>query len=171
MAIFTYKSPSTHWIGGWVDPRAGPGDMEKFKFLTLPGLELRPLGHPTRGQSLYRLNYWSSTCVKTYSLQLQQTENWSAVSHGHETWHLSLRKSRDPDRAETRERKCGNLPSSATGSIRLAGHAECTLAISKKWVQNVRYPQQMRQRRRPSHRGNQRKFLLWSWPNSMLVHH
>jgi hypothetical protein len=28
--------------------------MEKRKFLTLPGLELRPLGHPAHSQSLYR---------------------------------------------------------------------------------------------------------------------
>jgi hypothetical protein len=30
----------------WVDPRAGMDDAEKKKFLTLPGLELRPLGRP-----------------------------------------------------------------------------------------------------------------------------
>jgi hypothetical protein len=40
------RIPSTHWAGGWVDPRAGLDDMEKRKFLTLPGLELQPLGHP-----------------------------------------------------------------------------------------------------------------------------
>jgi hypothetical protein len=37
-------TPGTHWIGGWVVPRAGLDDVEKRKFLTLPGLELRPLG-------------------------------------------------------------------------------------------------------------------------------
>jgi hypothetical protein len=43
------KSSGTHWIGGWVDPRAGLDDMEKLKkFLTLPGLKLRPLGLPAR---------------------------------------------------------------------------------------------------------------------------
>jgi hypothetical protein len=36
----------THWIRGWVDPRAGLDDVEKRKFLTLPGLEFRPLGRP-----------------------------------------------------------------------------------------------------------------------------
>jgi hypothetical protein len=40
------KSPGTHWIGGWVDPRASLDDVEKRKFLTLPGLELKPLGRP-----------------------------------------------------------------------------------------------------------------------------
>jgi hypothetical protein len=33
----------THWIGGWAGPRAGLDDVEKRKFLTLPGLELRPI--------------------------------------------------------------------------------------------------------------------------------
>jgi hypothetical protein len=49
------KAPSTHWIGGWVGPRAGLDDVEKRKFLTLPGLELRPLCRPARSQSLYLL--------------------------------------------------------------------------------------------------------------------
>jgi hypothetical protein len=40
------EPPATHWIGGWVDPRAGLDDLEKWKFLTPPGLELRPLGRP-----------------------------------------------------------------------------------------------------------------------------
>jgi hypothetical protein len=40
-----------------VDSRAGLEDVEKRKFLTLPGLELRPLGRPPRSQLLYRLSY------------------------------------------------------------------------------------------------------------------
>jgi hypothetical protein len=43
-----------------MDPGAGLEDTEKIKFLTLPGLELRPLGHPAHSQSLYRLRYPSS---------------------------------------------------------------------------------------------------------------
>jgi hypothetical protein len=34
---------------------AGLDDMEKSKFLTPPGLEVRPFGHQVRSQSLYRL--------------------------------------------------------------------------------------------------------------------
>jgi hypothetical protein len=34
-----------------VNPRAGLDDVEKRKVLTLPGLELRPLGRPARSQS------------------------------------------------------------------------------------------------------------------------
>jgi hypothetical protein len=46
-----------HLIGVWVDPRTGLDDVEKRKFLTLPVLELGPLGHAARSQSLYRLRY------------------------------------------------------------------------------------------------------------------
>jgi hypothetical protein len=38
-----------------VDPGPGLDDVEERKFLTLPGIELRPLGRPARSQSLYRL--------------------------------------------------------------------------------------------------------------------
>jgi hypothetical protein len=51
------RAPSTHWLGGWVEPRAGMDDAGKKKFLNLPELELRPLGRPARSQSLYRLRY------------------------------------------------------------------------------------------------------------------
>jgi hypothetical protein len=37
--------------------------MEKRKFLTLPGLELRPVGRQARIQSLYRLRYPGSTKI------------------------------------------------------------------------------------------------------------
>jgi hypothetical protein len=39
------------------NPRAGLDAVEKRKFLTLPELELRPLGRPAYSQSLYRLGY------------------------------------------------------------------------------------------------------------------
>jgi hypothetical protein len=38
-------------------PRAGLDDVEKRKFLTVEGLEFRPLGHSARSPSLYRLRY------------------------------------------------------------------------------------------------------------------
>jgi hypothetical protein len=44
-----------------VDPGACLDDVEKRKFLTLPGLELRPLGRLARRQSLYRLRCPSSS--------------------------------------------------------------------------------------------------------------
>jgi hypothetical protein len=40
-----------------VDPKAGLDDVKKRTFLTLSGLELRPLGRSTRSHSLYRLRY------------------------------------------------------------------------------------------------------------------
>jgi hypothetical protein len=51
------RSPGTHWIGGWVDPRASLDDLEDRKFLTLPRLKLRPLGRPARSHLSYRLSY------------------------------------------------------------------------------------------------------------------
>jgi hypothetical protein len=51
------KAPGIHWSGGLVNPRAGLDDVEKYKLLALPELELRPLGRPARSQSLYRLRY------------------------------------------------------------------------------------------------------------------
>jgi hypothetical protein len=38
------RAPCTHWIEGSVGARARLDDVEKRKYLTLPGLELRPLG-------------------------------------------------------------------------------------------------------------------------------
>jgi hypothetical protein len=54
------RAPGAYWIGGWVGPRACLNDVEKRKFLTLPGLKLRPLGCPASGYTLYRLCYPSS---------------------------------------------------------------------------------------------------------------
>jgi hypothetical protein len=36
-------APNTSWIGGYVSPRADLEDVEKTKFLTLPGLENSPV--------------------------------------------------------------------------------------------------------------------------------
>jgi hypothetical protein len=57
------RAPGTHWIGGWVGPRAGLDDVEMRKFLIVPGLELRPLARPARSQSLYRLRYPCSISI------------------------------------------------------------------------------------------------------------
>jgi hypothetical protein len=51
------RAHGTHWIGGLVGPRAGLDDVQKRKFLTLPGLEFRLLCRPARSQSLYQLRY------------------------------------------------------------------------------------------------------------------
>jgi hypothetical protein len=54
---FTPRPLYPHWIGYWVNPRAGLDDLEKITFFILLGLELRPLDHPARSQSLYQLRY------------------------------------------------------------------------------------------------------------------
>jgi hypothetical protein len=40
-----------------MSPRAGLDDEEKRKFLTLLGLELKPVDRPARSQELYRVRY------------------------------------------------------------------------------------------------------------------
>jgi hypothetical protein len=51
-----------------VDPRAGLVDVEKRKLLTLPELELRPLGRPARSQSLYRFLTTQNTKLNPFIL-------------------------------------------------------------------------------------------------------
>jgi hypothetical protein len=48
-------APVTNWIGDRMGPIASLTDTEKWTFLSVPGLELQPLGRPARRQSLYRL--------------------------------------------------------------------------------------------------------------------
>jgi hypothetical protein len=50
------RAPVTHWIGDWVGPRAILDDMKR-KVLIQLRLELGPLAHAARSQSLYRLIY------------------------------------------------------------------------------------------------------------------
>jgi hypothetical protein len=50
-----WSAPGSHWVGGWVGPRAGLDGMEKKKFWSLPGLKLQPLSCPACSQLLYRV--------------------------------------------------------------------------------------------------------------------
>jgi hypothetical protein len=64
--------PGTDWIGGRLDPRAGLDDMEKRKFLILPGLEFRPVDHSARSQSLHWMRYrdsWHGKYTVVYLIQ------------------------------------------------------------------------------------------------------
>jgi hypothetical protein len=68
-----------------VGPRAGLDDLEKRKFLTLPGLEIRPLSCPARSQSLYRLRYPDSPietniCSKFRKLVTYENNNLSVLN-------------------------------------------------------------------------------------------
>jgi hypothetical protein len=64
--------------------KVGLNGLEERIFLTLPGLELRPLGRPARSQSLYRLRYPCS-CQR-----ISQTRN------EHEAVSLFLRRHDPP---------------------------------------------------------------------------
>jgi hypothetical protein len=84
------SAPGTHWIGCWVDPRAGLDDLEKRKFLTTPpGLELRPLRRPARSQSLYRLRYPGSyRYVYVYIISVLPLSNSQHMTK----WETSVQK-------------------------------------------------------------------------------
>jgi hypothetical protein len=58
------EPPHTHWIGGWVGPKPNLEDMEKWKFLPPPGLELWHLGRPDHSQSLCYLASQNTEQVK-----------------------------------------------------------------------------------------------------------
>jgi hypothetical protein len=45
----------THWIEGLVGCRFGLKYMEKLRFFSIPGFEVRPLTRPARCHSYYRL--------------------------------------------------------------------------------------------------------------------
>jgi hypothetical protein len=57
------ESPCTNSTGDCVGPRVGLDYVEKWKFLTLSGLELRPLAHSASNQSLYHGSFSSGYTV------------------------------------------------------------------------------------------------------------
>jgi hypothetical protein len=73
------KEPTSHWIGGWLGPRAGLDDVKKRNFLTVPGVELRFLcgsyiwwvaGNILSKQPLAADNRWSSSFGLCWKLQI-----------------------------------------------------------------------------------------------------
>jgi hypothetical protein len=81
--------PGIHWLGGLVDPRAGLVDVEERKFLTLPRLELRPLGRPACSQSLYRFCY-PGTSLYQYMNKKLMNEQFLSHSGGLLSWCLLI---------------------------------------------------------------------------------
>jgi hypothetical protein len=61
-----------------VCPTSGVDDVVKRKFFPLPGLELRPLGHPARNQSLYRHSHSGS---KSYPARKIKTKKPQKVDN------------------------------------------------------------------------------------------
>jgi hypothetical protein len=71
------SSSGTHWIGGWVNPRAGLDDLQKRKFLTLAGLQLRPPSRSARSQSLYE-NKFMAPSYRSINMFVN---NWNLLRH------------------------------------------------------------------------------------------
>jgi hypothetical protein len=65
--ILGERAPGTHYIGGWVEPGAHLYDMERWKFLTLWGLELRPLCGPAYRRRYIDYATAASCYTKLYS--------------------------------------------------------------------------------------------------------
>jgi hypothetical protein len=66
------RDPGTDWTGGWVNPRAGLDDMEKWKFLP-PACSVvpYPLGYQTAvGTYSSVLLIWHMSCLFTHHLQI-----------------------------------------------------------------------------------------------------
>jgi hypothetical protein len=65
------RAPGTHWIGGCLDPVSGLDDAEKRTFMTLPGLELRPLARlwifPKNIKGMLNLKNYGSSDAETSS--------------------------------------------------------------------------------------------------------
>jgi hypothetical protein len=72
--------PSTHSIGGWVEPRAGLDDVERKIIVPLTGLEVRPLGRPANSPSLYRL---------------RNPVEWDSFNNDPRNWEYSIRMPSD----------------------------------------------------------------------------
>jgi hypothetical protein len=59
------RAPGTHWIGGWVGLRAGLYSVAKVKYLTLPELELQPVGSSYMDSAIPALVNWK-VCEKKW---------------------------------------------------------------------------------------------------------
>jgi hypothetical protein len=57
-------TPGNHWRGDWVGPQNRSGRHGEKNTLPLPGLEVLPLDHRARCQSLHRLRYPGSLSLK-----------------------------------------------------------------------------------------------------------
>jgi hypothetical protein len=84
------RALSTFWKKRWMNLTAGLHAVEKRKFLTLPGLELRPLTHRGRNQSLFQLLAFTKSSIfkKKKSTSLANTAMFVISAEGHTTRKL-----------------------------------------------------------------------------------
>jgi hypothetical protein len=82
------KFPGTNWIGGKVDPRVSLDCTKKYKFLTLPGLELRPLCRLGRSHSLCWLHYRGD---RMHTIKINIVFVWNLLLYKTNLGHFSAR--------------------------------------------------------------------------------
>jgi hypothetical protein len=87
------RSSGNYWTGDWVGPRAGLDDVKKIKMSSLSGLELRPLGHPARSQSLYHLpsSPYEGRFVPVLNWALRHEDWWESGAMSRRFLNLGIR--------------------------------------------------------------------------------
>jgi hypothetical protein len=80
------RASVNQWIGGWVGPRASL-DMENWKSLFPPGLELRPLGRSAHSQCYPAISQFTSLqkhfdkmyfiCIRLFTRQIKNNQWWT----------------------------------------------------------------------------------------------
>jgi hypothetical protein len=74
------RAPGTRWIEGWVDPRASLDDLEKRKFLTLPGLELRQFPRRRQALTIQQMSCCYGVCDQPL---MKPPRQFSSHAHAH----------------------------------------------------------------------------------------
>jgi hypothetical protein len=83
-ALSQEKSTGTHWIGGWVDPRAGLDAV-----IHLPGLE-PPITQPVAQCHTTELA-WLREVINTYSIWVLKHENKRLIGRHRHRWEKNIK--------------------------------------------------------------------------------
>jgi hypothetical protein len=77
------RAPGAYWIGGWVDSRASVDDVEKRKFLTLPGLELQPLSRVSElllwTSQIWHCHFWWMIIINSENCSTSSGHKWDKL--------------------------------------------------------------------------------------------
>jgi hypothetical protein len=75
------RTPGTHWIGVWVDPRAGLDTGYSKNPLPLPGIEPRSPGCPVCSKTLYWLSYPGFYVYSETHFKMTPLKMFSRITH------------------------------------------------------------------------------------------
>jgi hypothetical protein len=85
------RARGTHWIGGWVDPRAGLEATEKRKMLSLPGIDPRPPDNINNFGRFHAMRVWrnlprSDERQDLNRMNLLAIEGWTTDKRRFQSW-------------------------------------------------------------------------------------